>query len=318
MRDRPRVAGMTDPSAAFEPTDDALHEPTGDRWFTETWWFSFFDHDRSLGGWLYGSVRSVQGTTCGGAWVWDAAASDPWEIPFYEYFTGLKMPAPSGPDVVAFPTGMTVATRRALMEYDLTYDDRKRFSADLRFDAHCDPVPLRSGEPPYPKAHHFDQTGHVTGHLVLDGERIPIDCWAMRDRSWGPRSERGYSRIGYTWGAAEDTAFLTFSLPGPEGEPIHAGYLLRDGTVARIVSGRREVSRDPITNWVTAITVTAEDEQGRTLDAQGESRSRMFLPAATSLCLNSSMRWDVDGREIFGEDQDVWPYAAWPRPAPSP
>jgi hypothetical protein len=28
---------------------------------------------------------------------------------------------------------------------------------------------------------------HVTGTIVLHGEEISIDCYSVRDRSWGPR-----------------------------------------------------------------------------------------------------------------------------------
>ena len=43
------------------------------------------------------------------------------------------------------------------------------------------------GVVPFLKGAHFDQAGHVTGTMVLHGEEIPIDCYSVRDRSWGPR-----------------------------------------------------------------------------------------------------------------------------------
>lgn len=63
------------------------------------------------------------------------------------------------------------------------------------------------------KARHFDQVGHVVGTVELDGERVDVDCYAIRDRSWGPRTERGYRRVGYTWGGSAELSFLTFSAP---------------------------------------------------------------------------------------------------------
>jgi hypothetical protein len=35
------------------------------------------------------------------------------------------------------------------------------------------------------------------------------------------------------------------------------------------------------------------------------------LPTATSVCVNSLMEFTVEGRTIYGEDQDVWPMNAW-------
>lgn len=97
----------------FSAVDDGLHELSG-FYDTETFWFSFFVPERSLGGWLYTTVRPIAGVSGGGAWIWDATAIDPWSIPFFEQF---------------------------------------------------------------------------------DGETIPVDCFAMRDRSWGRRNERGYRRV---------------------------------------------------------------------------------------------------------------------------
>ena len=54
--------------------------------------------------------------------------------------------------------------------------------ARLRFEAVEPPVPLRTGEPPYPKARHFDQSGRVTGTVTRDGDPIAVDCYAMRNR----------------------------------------------------------------------------------------------------------------------------------------
>ena len=292
----------------FTPADDGLHSPTGDFYETETFWFSFFVPERELGGWLYTSVRATAGTCAGGAWIWDGHGTDPWEIPFFEQFSWLKYPAPAGgPERLAFATGTTIDVRQPLMSYDLRYSDRDRVEIELRFDALEGPVPLRSGAPPFPKAHHFDQTGHVTGRITLDGETIDVDCYAMRDRSWGRRTERGYQRIGYVWGASAHTSFVTYSTPREHTDDIHAGYLRIGDEVAHITRGRREVRRDPSTRWIDSMIIDAIDDRGRDLRAEGQAVSRMILPGSTSICINTLLRWTVDGNVFWGEDQDVWP-----------
>jgi len=194
------------------------------------------------------------------------------------------------------------------MSYGLAYDDRDRVRVNLGFEGLERPVPLRGGAPPYPRASHYDQTGHVTGTVVLDGERIDVDCYAMRDRSWGPRTERGYRRVGYTWAASPETSLLTFTAPGdgPE-ETVHSGYVRRDGELAQIAGGTRVVSRDPGTGWVTGIDLEVVDELGRTTSGHAEAVSRLILPGSTSLCTNTALSWNVDAQELNGEDQDVWP-----------
>src|ERR1700754_4189803 len=92
----------------FGPADDGLHPPKSASFYeTETWWFSFFVPERALGGWLYASVRQNSGTSGGGAWIWDRTGPAPWDAPFFEQFSHLKLPATRGPDVMEFTTGLT-------------------------------------------------------------------------------------------------------------------------------------------------------------------------------------------------------------------
>src|SRR5215213_9164721 len=298
----------------FGPIDDSPHQPSDNHYETETYWFSFFVPERAIGGWLYASTRANVGVTAGGAWMWDDGGVAPWDLPFYENFSHLKLPRETSPGQVEFPTGMSVAVVEPGMSYDLVYDDRDRFRANLRFDGLEQPVPLRAGAPPYPRASHYDQTGRVTGTLSLDGERIEVDCYAMRDRSWGPRNERGYRRVGYTWAASPELSLLTYTAPGDgdrDEEQVHSGYLRRGDQVAQITGGRRRVQRDPQEQWVTGIDLEISDELGRTLTAHADGGSRLILPGSTSATVNTSLRWTVDGLELHGEDQDVWPVHEW-------
>jgi hypothetical protein len=300
----------------FTPADDDLHAPGDSFYDNETFWFSFFVPERAWGAWLYAGVRQNAGVTHGGMWVWDATSALPWNVAFYEQFQHLKLPTSPEPGLLVFPTGLSVRVREPLMSYDLTYDDRKRVVARLRFEAVEPPVPLQSGAPPYPTAHHFDQIGHVTGAVELDGESVPIDSYAMRDRSWGPRVERGYQRVGYTWIGGPDLSLLTYSAPTDERDDIYTGYLRRDGRLARLRAGTRAIERAE-DGGITTITLDVEDESGRRLAARGEPLSRFALPHASVVTWCTALRWTVDGETIYGEDQDVWPIAQW-RQRPKP
>ncbi len=332
------VEQATEPGSGadeFGPDDDAMHAPGDSFYETETFWYSFFVPERGIGAWLYGSVRPRAGVSAGGMWMWDGGGAEPRDLLFYNQFSFLKLPTVTGPERVELATGLSITCRTPLMSYDLRFEDRERIVVDLRFDAVEPPVPLLSGTPPYPRAHHFDQTGRVVGSVVLDGETMDVDCHAMRDRSWGPRPERGYRRVGYTWGADADTSFLAYSTPDhePSGSSsgrtgsvgdvheITAGYLRRDGTVARLVEGRRTDTRDQEARWVTGVELDAVDELGRRLQARGTASTRMVLTAATSICINTLLEWDLGGHVLAGEDQDVWPLSGWsahrrPRRAP--
>jgi len=308
---------------AFTAADDDLHPSSDNFYETETYWFSFFVPERRLGGWLYASVRKTVGETAGGMWIWDDTAALPWEVPFYQSFDHAKAPKTLAPGHLEFPTGMSVKALEPGMVYELAYDDRDRAKVALRFEGVEAPVPLRRGAPPFTKASHFDQAGRVTGTIELDGERIPVDCIAFRDRSWGPRPERGYRRIGYTWAASEDVTLVTYTDPDGDDvrgtEIVHAGYVRRgkgNGAVSRLAGGNRAVERDPEHGWITGISTSVTDEAGRRVTATATALSRMILPGATSICINTSLRWTITDEaggtvEVDGEDQDVWPVNAW-------
>ncbi|WP_220187028.1 DUF7065 domain-containing protein [Pseudonocardia pini] len=312
---------MDDPDL-FTAADDSLHTPSDNFYETETYWFSFFVPERAIGGWLYASVRQNAGVTAGGMWLWDATSALPWELPFYQNFDHLKPPRETAPGRIEFPIGLSVQVVEPGRSYDLVFDDRDRVEVKLRFESTYAPVPLRSGAPPYPRASHFDQTGRTYGTVVLDGERIDVDCYAMRDRSWGPRYERGYRRVGYTWASSADLSLLTYTAPDGSptgGEHIHSGYVRR-GTgpdaVSQVTDGRRTVKRDPEQGWITGIDMEFVDAVGRRTTASAETLSRMVLPGSTSICVNTSLRWTVTDHTgetvvLDGEDQDVWPIAEW-------
>jgi hypothetical protein len=188
---------------------------------------------------------------------------------------------------------------------------------------------------------HLDQLGHITGELTLRDERIPIDCYSIRDRTWGPRGgkhsasqkpahlrgehpvknpggprwreierERGRGRIQYIFGHSDDqTGFLSFVRPqdgDAEGwSPLNVGWLLKDGEFQRLDKTRSKMRnhRDPNTGWSGRMEVELVDVTGRTMQAEGESVAHMCEAGAGS---NALMRWEYDGKTGWGEDQDGW------------
>lgn len=243
---------MTIPQSS--PADDGLHPSAGEFYQHESFWNAFHVPDRLLSGWLYPAVRPVTGVTSGGMWIWDERSPEPWAARFYENFTHLKFPAEASARRIVFPTGMAITTREPLADYDVTYDDRAGTGVDLRFEA-TEP-PQVSGAAPYTHAGHLDQSGHATGDLRLDGEHITVDCHAMRDRSWGPRPERGWRRMNYTWLAGPGCSALAYSTPDGDGERLHAGYVRRGQAAVLLVGGERHTERDPVHGWVSALELT--------------------------------------------------------------
>ena len=304
---------MTD-RPTFQPADDRFHfDQLGDDWWaTETAWFSFHHPERRLGGWLYTMARPNIGTVAGGAWVWDGTATMPWDVPYSANYTALHLPADADLTDVTLPTGVSIKALKPGMVYELGYVDGDRLVLALRFEGVMAPEPLTAAGSTFGRAHHYDQFGRVTGHIVLHGERVDIDCIAMRDRTWGRRPEDRPRRAAYVTGAAGPSdGFLAVTTIHNDVETVAYGFLRRAGRVAPLTGGSRHVERSSEHGWITAIELDATDAEGRQLQAVGQPVSRIIVDRHTFIDSNSLVRWDVDGTEAWGEDQDMWPVHEW-------
>jgi hypothetical protein len=305
---------LPEPDGLLSAKDDDFHTPSTDPWETETCWFSFCVPERALMGYLYSWVRPNKGVSGGGVLVWDDTAHEPWELPYFEYQWHLPLPTEPLTDCT-LPNGISVRVLEPLTSYRLAYADPGRCVIDLEFHATTPPHVFTRGEPPFVVASHLDQPGRVTGTVDLHGERITVDCYAMRDRSWGPRTDLKGIRVGYCFATASaDDAFLAFSVPRRDrsDEPLTAGYLLRDGARAALREGVRRVQRHPTHRWVTRVEIEATDDEGRSLVAVGEPVNRVaFFPYPRMLNWTSMVRWQFSGTEGWGEDQDVWRPDQW-------
>lgn len=298
------------PDSVFTERDDRFHfDIMGDDWWaTETAWFSFHHPERKLGGWFYTMVRPNIGIVSGGAWVWDATADLPWEVPYSANYTALPLPADQDLDNIQLPTGVSIKVLEPCMSYALGYEDQDRFTAKLRFDGVMPPEPLTATGSTFGSAHHFDQIGRVTGALTLHGERIEIDCLAVRDRTWGRRPENRPRQAAYITGAAsDDHGFLAVTNVTPEGDNVSYGFLRRDGRTVGLARGERRSTRDPRTGFTTRVELDAVDNEGRELRAVGEVASRMVINRHTFIDANSLIRWDLGDAVAWGEEQDMWP-----------
>jgi hypothetical protein len=299
---------------ALGPADDDFHEaPDGIWWFHETCWYWFHVPERGIGGWLYNWIRPNIGVSGGGCWVWDHSAHLHWEVPYYANHSNLRLPAERDLRDFRFPSGVQVTMLEPLRRYALSYADADQIELALVFDAVDEPwVSTTVDDDGVARPHHFDQLGRVTGRLVLHGETMQVDCLAIRDRTWTPRSERwrdggGY---GYTNAAADSgEAFLAV------GTDAVRGYLTLDGRRGSLVSGTREVLRRAASGAPEEVAVHAVDDTGRTLEARGTAVSTMMMPipGVHALVWTSLMSWTINGSAAWGEDQEPWPIARWSR-----
>jgi hypothetical protein len=291
--------------------DDTFHPKTDDPWWTETIWFAWMVPERNLLGYFYPVFRPNLGVEFGGVIVFDHTAELPWELPVFHYDWHLKMQDNLDLRDAQLPNGMSIKAIDAGRVYELGYTSDE-LKLDLRYEALMRPM-LSRGTPPFTVAGHLDQPGHVTGTMVLHGEEIAVDCFAMRDRAWGPRRDGRQPKVGYAYATrSADSAFLAISVH-KRGQPdlVTTGFLMRDGDWVRLCKGEREVERDE-QGRPSIVTINAEDESGRQVHAVGHVVSRQVFTAYPSMfCWNSLVRWEYEGVECWGEDQDIWGPPRW-------
>ena len=296
--------------------DDTLHVPSDDDpWWTETVWFPFFVPEHRLFGNYYLWFRPNLGICGGGLRLFDDTAVLPWDVPFNLYHRAL----PLRPDLDLRDAQVGDGIWLRALEPATSYAfglDHPRCTLDVRWDAVSDPLIRRpSPTPPFRGGHHIDQIGHITGTLELDGATFTVDCLAPRDRSWGPRSDHKGVKAAYDWAfASPDEGFLVLSMDRAADDAddrVVQGMLIRGGTMAKVVDGRR-VARRRADGLPESFALTFTDALGRTVSASGRSVAVSTELVQRPMLLHQSLTdWQWDGHRAWGEDEDVWDPELW-------
>ena len=295
--------------------DDELHPPTSDdpAW-TETCWFTFSVPERRLSGQLYPFIRTNLGVASVGAYVWDHTGAEPATCLYAK--NDWHVPLPDQPlSDITFPGGLRYRCTEPGQGYALGYDDPDgdELHVDLTFTGVAPTHRLADS--------HLDQPGRYRGTIVVRGDRIEVDSYGFRDRSWGLRPQTGpgihgtpFVHGGYSYAtASEEVGFHTITMDMGNGcESIH-GHLVRDGAWRELASARREVlARDDATGAPSRVRVDGVDVDGRELHADGRCLNRFGFPINPNLfSINCLVEWDLDGVTAYGEDHDNWSAAGF-------
>jgi hypothetical protein len=290
--------------------DDSFHPaPSDDPFWTETCWFTFAVPERRLSGQLYPFFRPNQNIAACGVFFWDPSGDQLWNCRYAKNLWHLPLPDQDLTDI-QLANGLHYRCLAPLERYQLQYLDADDGSleVDLEFEAICPPNYLAGS--------HLDQPGRYRGRVRIHDEEIPVDAFGFRDRSWGVRSQIGATltnsgapRGGYSYATAsprDGFHAITMAFQDDACLPIH-GYLLRDGRYARLVPGkgvRTVLERDAAP---TRVRIEAEDELGRTLEAEGRCLNRLGVHLNPNLFTwNCLTEWEFGGVRAYGEDHDNW------------
>ena len=300
---------MTSPIVVCD-TVDTFHtySPT-EPWWTETVWFGAWIPEAAITIYFYNWFRPVLGIYGGGCLVWDGSGHLPWDAPVYRYDVNAPITSPVDLRDMSLPGGNWLKSVKPGLVYDMGYTS-PGVRLEMRFSGLLPAEETSAHGTSEFFAGHIDQPGHYTGTLELDGKRWEIDCHGIRDRSWGPRIIGDDVRLGYCHGQSADFAFLAYSKPGGELEPVFKGYVMQDGIKSEVKEGHRRVCyHGGELRWIDVHLV---DALGRSVDIRGRPINRfVYLPYANLVCWLFLMEWEGPTGVLYGEEQDAWSTALW-------
>jgi hypothetical protein len=312
---------------------DRFHERTDDPYWNESAWFSFMIPERDLHGMLYMYFRPNMKLAAAGPYIWDLSGEQIYDCLYYGFDPMMAMPDDIDMFDVSLDNSYTVRTIEPHKAFEFTYRSR-RCELEMTFEAVMDPHiktetvtddSQLQGWWSQTDVGHYDQVGRMRGSFSVDGESYDVDCYSMRDRSWGPRKLLAV-RLAYPWAvAADDHSFLApacSDLPLDEDPVIGteerimagSGWYMRDGVKSNLVDGTLKVVERGIDGRPLREVIDATDELGRILHAEGETRNLLKLSIYGNwFDWYSLAEWEFDGARAYGEIEDYHPFETYRR-----
>jgi len=247
---------MADAQLTLLPTDDLMHENSGEENFNESAYYNFFDPERRIGGFVRLGNRPNEGyaemTTCFylpdgrvafmfkrpqiTANVGHDAGGLRFEVrtPFVEHRITYRGHCCmlTNPLAMADPKAAFAANPFVAVELDMRYLGLSPgYGGELRRREGDGWVSVRSEKlgQEFAKGH-LEQHGKAVGTLTIDGKRFDLDAPGLRDHSWGPRywqAPKYYRWLTMSFG--DDLGVVPILTVHRDGRELHAGYVYRKG-----------------------------------------------------------------------------------------
>jgi hypothetical protein len=247
---------MADAELVLLPTDDLMHENTGEENFNESAYYNFFDPQLRVGGFVRLGNRPNEGkgemTTC--FYLPDGRVAFMYKrpeiarnaehdagglrfevkTPFVEHRVTYRGHACmlANPLEMADPKTAFASNPFVSVELDVAYHglspgyggEPRRRDGDRWVSVRAE----KSGQE-FAKGH-LEQHGKAVGTLTVDGQRFEIDAPGLRDHSWGPRywqAPKYYRWLTMSFG--EDLGAVPALVVQRDGRETHGGYVYRKG-----------------------------------------------------------------------------------------
>lgn len=266
--------------------------------------------------------------------MWDPSGAETYDCLYYDWDTCQPLPEDGEMFDFALPNGLTVATVDPLKSYRMSYKG-PGCELELTWDAIAVPHEIRRLNPEEMNpgidgwldkkgvgqlsTGHYEQAGRVRGTVNLEGEILDVDCFSMRDHTWGPRPIGDPPRACYHWAIASeaDMFYVTAvsELPIDEDpirgttERVVTGFYIKDGIEGHLVSGTRRVVERDDDGRPRHEVIDAIDDLGRTLHADGYCRTWLkWTLYAHWFDWWALTEWEFDGLRGWGEVNDYFTF----------
>lgn len=324
MEEKPFFMTPNEGFADIRPEDELLHPEANSRIaddsLTETQYLGFSVPEHNINAYGYLWHHPNLGVVSGGLFVYRGLKriTPQAELCDLRGFSSDRVLAGDLHDYT-LDNGYRVQVREPLKRLHMSYADPEREnSVDIAFEAVAPPVMFADGT-------HFEQPMRAKGELVLRGERFQVDCFNVRDRSWGkPRPENHLPIPPLSWVTgvfSENFMFNCTIMDHAGGNPdlaepfqltaeqaLNSGWLYRDGKLGRITKAHKSLRRDRDTLRPQDIELTLADEHGRNIQLRGTLVASCPWQAWPNMNLTDGLvRWECEGLTTYGTWQDgIW------------
>lgn len=290
---------------------------------TETWFWNFHVPEAGINCYAYCWVHPNLKVVTAGLLIYKGLKHQHLECELFDMHDYMSSVLVGDGSDIRLPNGMRVQVIVPMEQIRLSFSDPTR---DTAFE-----VDLKAVGVPIMRANnkHFEQVMHATGWLTLRGAKHRVDCYPVRDRSWGEhRPEIHVSTPPYTWvtgtfgpdfafnvGSHDDPALQPEWLgrmPAP-GRIFKDGWVVVKGEARRILRASKITRRDrPLCRPLTH-GYEFEDSAGTVYRLTGRLIAQSSWSGWSNMnCHLGLVEWDWDGRKGWGESQDVqWNDYVW-------
>lgn len=285
--------------------DRFFDNPSENPYWNESVWFSFSLPEQRIHGAIQYYFRPNMHMLNGGPMVWDQTGTHSWNCLYYNWSHLQALPPGAQKFDMTANNSLSVKVLEPLTRYAIRYDNDD-FALDLEWRAIGPVHELKAGDPGQKATFkfHIEQPGRMTGIMRRDGQEFVIDCFSMRDTSYGPRDYASTASGGYFWGIAENSAFHAIAKGEGAEQNVIGGFIWKDGEMASLVSGTRRVVEFG-RHGPKRVAFEATDKLGRTINAVGQIDEGLIFTGYTDHSVVwSLLEWDWNGVTHWGDNQE--------------